>query len=80
MLKKFRWPAILALGATMTFLTPGTVQARDRDDYEREHHRHRHHHRVVVTVHHGPSGYYDRRGYWHPYGYYDRWGYWHAYR
>src|SRR5215471_18594823 len=47
MLKKFRWPAILALGATTTFLTPGTVQARDY--YEREHHRHRHHHHVVVT-------------------------------
>jgi hypothetical protein len=80
MLKKFRWPAILALGATMTFLTPGTVQARDRDDYEREHYRHRHHHRVVVSVHHRQSGYYDRHGYWHPYGYYDREGYWHAYR
>jgi len=78
MLKKFRWPAILALGATMTFLTPGTAQARDY--YEREHHRHRHHHHVVVYVQHGQSGYYDRRGYWHPYGYYDRSGYWHSYR
>lgn len=80
MLKKFRWPAILALGATMTFLTPGTAQARDRDDYEREHHRHRHHHHVVVYARHGHSGYYDRAGYWHPYGYYDREGYWHPYR
>ena len=74
MFKKFRWPAILALGAAMTFLTPPAVQARDYD--EREHHRHRHHY-VTVYVGHGPSGYYDRWGYWHPYGYYDRWGYWH---
>ena len=28
----------------------------------------------------GPTGYYDRRGYWHPYGWYDRYGYWHPYR
>ena len=77
MFKKFRLPAILALGAAMTFLTPGTVQARDRDDYyEHEHHRH---HRPHVTIYVGPRhGYYDRWGYWHPYGYYDRWGYWHS--
>ena len=77
MFKKFRWPALLALGAAMTFLTPGTAQARDY--YEREH-RHRHH--VSVYIGHGPGGYYDRGGYWHPYGYgyYDRWGYWHRYR
>jgi hypothetical protein len=76
MFKKFRWPAILALGAAMTFLTPGTVQARDY--YEREH-RHRHHVSVYVGV--GPSGYYHR-DHWRPYGYgyYDRWGYWHPYR
>jgi hypothetical protein len=75
MFKKFRWPAILALGAAMTFLTPGTVQARDY--YEREHHRHH----VSVYVGVGPGGYYHR-GHWHPYGYgyYDRWGYWHPYR
>lgn len=75
MFKKFRWPAILALGAAMTFLTPGTPQARDY--YEREHRHHRHY--VTVYVGHGPGGYYDRWGYWHPYGYgyYDRWGYWH---
>jgi hypothetical protein len=67
---------MLALGAAMTFLTPGTAQARDY--YEREHH-HRHH--ISVYIGHGPGGYYDRWGYWHPYGYgyYDRWGYWHRY-
>jgi hypothetical protein len=76
MFKKFRWPAILALGAAMTFLTPGTAQARDRY-YEHEHHRHH----ISVYIGHGPGGYYDRWGYWHPYGYgyYDRWGYWHRY-
>ena len=68
---------MLALGAAMTFLTPGTAQARDY--YEREHH-HRHH--ITVYIGNGPGGYYDRGGYWHPYGYgyYDRWGYWHHYR
>jgi hypothetical protein len=76
MFKKFRWPAILALGAAMTFLTPGTAQARDY--YEREH-RHRHHVSVYVGV--GPGGYYHRdRWYPYGYGYYDRWGYWHPYR
>ena len=77
MFKKFRWPAMLALGAAMTFLTPGTAQARDY--YEREHH-HRHH--ITVYIGSGPGGYCDRGGYWHPYGYgyYDRWGYWHHYR
>ena len=77
MFKKFRWPAILALGAAMTFLTPGTAQARDY--YEREHH-HRHH--ISVYIGNGPGGYNGRWGYWHPYGYgyYDRWGYWHRYR
>lgn len=77
MFKKFRWPAMLALGAAMTFLTPGTAQARDRYD-EHEHH-HRHH--ISVYIGHGPGGYYDRWGHWHPYGYgyYDRWGYWHRY-
>jgi hypothetical protein len=77
MFKKFRWPAVLALGAAMTFLTPGTAQARDY--YEREHH-HRHH--ISVYIGNGPGGYNDRWGYWHPYGYgyYDRWGYWHRYR
>jgi hypothetical protein len=76
MFKKFRWPAMLALGAAMTFLTPGTAQGRDY--YEREHH-HRHH--ISVYIGHGPGGYYDRWGYWHlyGYGYYDRWGYWHRY-
>jgi hypothetical protein len=77
MFKKFRWPAIVALGAALTFLTPGTAQARDY--YEREHHRHH----ITVYVGHGPGGYYGgyygRRGYY-PYGYYDRWGYWHRYR
>jgi hypothetical protein len=76
MFKKFRWPAILALGAAMTFLTPGTAQARDY--YEREH-RNRHH--VSVYIGYGAGGYYDR-GYRHHYGYgyYDRWGHWHYYR
>jgi hypothetical protein len=60
MFKKFRWPALLALGAAMTFLTPGTAQARDY--YEREHH---HRYYVSVYIGHGPGGYYDRWGYWH---------------
>jgi hypothetical protein len=63
MFKKFRMPAILALGAAMTFLTPGTAQAHDY--YEREYHRHHHRHHVIIYV--GPRyGYYDRWGYWHP--------------
>lgn len=87
MLKKFRVPTIV-LSTALAMLSPGATLARDHDRHERferrewrEHEWREHRHRLHFRGHiyYGPSGYYDRWGYWHPYGYYDRWGYFHPY-
>jgi hypothetical protein len=82
MLKRFGLPTIILgtlLGAEI--LSPGTALARDHDRERREHEWREHRHRTtsVPIFHCGPSGYYDRSGYWYTYGYYDRWGYFHPY-
>ena len=84
MLKRLGLPTIIlgtVLGAGI--LSPNVAFARDHDREWREQewreHRHRHHFHFRGHFYYGPTGYYDRWGYWHPYGYYDRWGYFHPY-
>jgi len=86
MLKKFRLP-ILALGTTLTLLSPTAALARHHHDERREHRHRVWRENLPAGVYAGPAyvygygGYYDRWGYWHPRAgaYYDRWGYYHPY-
>ena len=76
MFQKLRLPLLLLLGAALTVLSPGAVQAK-RHEQEREHHRSRFSFSVGVQHGYVAPGYYPR---YYAGGYYDRWGYWHPYR